>query len=346
MIAILFERVFMESVLNFLTNINVIFTLLGYLIGGIPFGYALMKIFYGMDITKIGSGGIGATNVLRALQSKGVSNAKQMALLVLILDLFKGMFAVFLSKLFGLDYSLQWMVAIASILGHCYSPFLNFNGGKGVSTIMGSVVLLIPIESLIGLTVWFFVGKVLKISSLASILGVGTATVLIFFVPYMHIPDSVNILKEVGTQTPMVLILFYPYQACRQYFQFIDRQRKESLMKTKQGVHIHNLVFETILGILEFERLKPQKISVNVDLFYTELPNKAYLDYMEIQEIIQNTMREKQYLLIEDALKDLSQILKTRYSGISELYLKISKLEISPNSQVGASVKICYESNL
>lgn len=209
MSTILFERVFMESVLNFLTNINVIFTLLGYLIGGIPFGYALMKISYGMDITKIGSGGIGATNVLRALQSKGVSNAKQMALLVLILDLFKGMFAVSLSKWFGLDYSLQWMVAIASILGHCYSPFLNFNGGKGVSTIMGSVVLLIPIESLIGLVVWFFVGKVLKISSLASILGVGTATVLIFFVPYMHIPDSVNILKEVGTQTPMVLIFIF-----------------------------------------------------------------------------------------------------------------------------------------
>ncbi|GAA7049129.1 glycerol-3-phosphate 1-O-acyltransferase PlsY [Helicobacter pylori] len=199
----------MESVLNFLTNINVIFTLLGYFIGGIPFGYALMKIFYSMDITKIGSGGIGATNVLRALQSKGVSNAKQMALLVLILDLFKGMFAVFLSKWFGLDYSLQWMVAIASILGHCYSPFLNFNGGKGVSTIMGSVVLLIPIESLIGLVVWFFVGKVLKISSLASILGVGTATLLIFFVPYTHIPDSVNILKEVGTQTPMVLIFIF-----------------------------------------------------------------------------------------------------------------------------------------
>ncbi|GAA7139738.1 dihydroneopterin aldolase [Helicobacter pylori] len=117
-------------------------------------------------------------------------------------------------------------------------------------------------------------------------------------------------------------------------------------MKTKQGVHIHNLVFETILGILEFERLKPQKISVNVDLFYTELPNKAYLDYMEIQELIQKMMREKQYLLIEDALKDLSHVLKTRYSEISELYLKISKLEISPNSQVGASVKIYYENDL
>ncbi|EJC49846.1 FolB domain-containing protein [Helicobacter pylori] len=117
-------------------------------------------------------------------------------------------------------------------------------------------------------------------------------------------------------------------------------------MKTKQGVHIHNLVFEAILGILEFERLKPQKISVDLDLFYTQLPNKAYLDYMEIQEIIQNTMQEKQYLLIEDALEDLSQILKTHYSEISELFLKISKLEISPNSQVGASVKIYYENDL
>ncbi|MCQ2765731.1 FolB domain-containing protein [Helicobacter pylori] len=117
-------------------------------------------------------------------------------------------------------------------------------------------------------------------------------------------------------------------------------------MKTKQGVHIHNLVFETILGILEFERLKPQKISVNVDLFYTQLPSKAYLDYMEIQELIQKMMREKQYLLIEDALKDLSQILKTHYKEITELFLKISKLEISPNSQVGASVKIYYENDL
>ncbi|GAA7330691.1 FolB domain-containing protein [Helicobacter pylori] len=117
-------------------------------------------------------------------------------------------------------------------------------------------------------------------------------------------------------------------------------------MKTQQGVHIHHFVFETILGILEFERLKPQKISVDLDLFYTELPHRAYLDYMEIQEIIQKMMQEKQYLLIEDALKDLSHALKTHYNEISELYLKISKLEISPNSQVGASVKIRYESNL
>ncbi|WQX79638.1 FolB domain-containing protein [Helicobacter pylori] len=117
-------------------------------------------------------------------------------------------------------------------------------------------------------------------------------------------------------------------------------------MKTKQGVHIHNFVFETILGILEFERLKTQKISVDLDLFYTQLPDKTYLDYIKIQELIQKMMQEKQYLLIEDALKDLSHALKTRYKEISELFLKISKLEISPNSQVGASVKIYYENDL
>ncbi|WP_181227106.1 FolB domain-containing protein [Helicobacter pylori] len=117
-------------------------------------------------------------------------------------------------------------------------------------------------------------------------------------------------------------------------------------MKTQQGIHIHNFVFETILGILEFERLKPQKISVDLDLFYTELPHRAYLDYIKIQELIQKMMQEKQYLLIEDALKDLSHVLKTHYSAISELHLKISKLEISPNSQVGASMKICYENDL
>ncbi|GAA9306728.1 dihydroneopterin aldolase [Helicobacter pylori] len=117
-------------------------------------------------------------------------------------------------------------------------------------------------------------------------------------------------------------------------------------MKTKQGVHIHNFVFETILGILEFERLKPQKISVDLDLFYTQLPSRAYLDYIKIQELIEKMMQEKQYLLIEDALKDLSHALKMRYNEISELHLKISKLEISPNSQVGASVKIRYENDL
>ncbi|AFI05914.1 FolB domain-containing protein [Helicobacter cetorum] len=116
-------------------------------------------------------------------------------------------------------------------------------------------------------------------------------------------------------------------------------------MRIQQSVHVHNFVFETILGILEHERSTPQKISINLNLSYTEPQNKAYLDYIEIQNIIKTTMQEKQYLLIEDALKDLSNILKTRYEEISEIFLKITKLEASSCSQVGASIRICYENN-
>ncbi|EFX43619.1 glycerol-3-phosphate 1-O-acyltransferase PlsY [Helicobacter suis] len=196
----------MENFLIFITNINVIFYVLSYLIGGIPFGYVIMKVLYNVDITKQGSKGIGATNVMRVLTTIDSSKAKKIGTAVLLLDLLKGVFTVFLAKLAGLNFSAQWMVAILTIIGHCYSPYLNFSGGKGVSTTMGAVVLLIPVESLLGLALWAFVGKVLKISSLASIVGVGSATLLIFFLPKLGLPASINILSQVGTQTPMVLV--------------------------------------------------------------------------------------------------------------------------------------------
>ncbi|GLH58101.1 glycerol-3-phosphate 1-O-acyltransferase PlsY [Helicobacter ailurogastricus] len=198
----------MDSLLSFLTNINVVFYLVGYVVGGMPFGYWLVRAVYKVDVTAHGSGGIGATNVVRVLKNIDPSKAKRMGALVLVLDLVKGVFCVLLAKLAGLNYAAQWMVAITTILGHCYSPFLNFKGGKGVSTTMGAVLLLIPVESLIGLALWAAIGKGLKISSLASIVGVGTATILIFFMP-KFLPAPINIVHEVGTQTPMVLIFIF-----------------------------------------------------------------------------------------------------------------------------------------
>ncbi|CRF47575.1 Acyl-phosphate:glycerol-3-phosphate O-acyltransferase PlsY [Helicobacter heilmannii] len=198
----------MDSLLSFLTNINVMFYIVGYVVGGMPFGYWLIKIMYQVDITTHGSGGIGATNVVRVLKNIDPAKAKKIGTLVLVLDLVKGVFCVLLAKIAGLNFAAQWMVAIATILGHCYSPFLNFRGGKGVSTTMGAVLLLIPVESLIGLALWAVIGKGLKISSLASIVGVGTATLLIFFMP-KFLPAPINIVHEVGTQTPMVLIFVF-----------------------------------------------------------------------------------------------------------------------------------------
>ncbi|MFC3848312.1 glycerol-3-phosphate 1-O-acyltransferase PlsY [Helicobacter baculiformis] len=201
----------MEGLLVFLTNINVIFYLIGYFVGGIPFGYWIVKVCYKVDVTTQGSGGIGATNVVRVMNTIDPSKAKKLGMSVLVLDLLKGVFCVLAAKLAGLSYEAQWMVAITTILGHCYSPFLGFKGGKGVSTTMGAVLLLIPVESLIGLVLWAFVGKKLKISSLASIAGVGFATLSIFLIPalQLHLPAPIDIDAQIGTRSPMVLVFLF-----------------------------------------------------------------------------------------------------------------------------------------
>ncbi|WP_104732587.1 glycerol-3-phosphate 1-O-acyltransferase PlsY [Helicobacter salomonis] len=222
----------MENLLIFLTNINVIFYLIGYFVGGIPFGYWIVKVCYKVDITTQGSGGIGATNVVRVMNTINPSKAKKLGTGVLVLDLLKGVVCVLGAKLAGLSYEAQWMVAFTTILGHCYSPFLNFRGGKGVSTTMGAVLLLIPVESLIGLALWAFVGKKLKISSLASIMGVGLATLLLFALPALHVnlPAPINMYAQIGTHTPMILIfLFTIYKHWSNVLKLLTGQEKRIL---------------------------------------------------------------------------------------------------------------------
>lgn len=82
----------MDSLLSFLTNINVVFYLVGYVVGGMPFGYWLVRAVYKVDVTAHGSGGIGATNVVRVLKNINPSKAKRMGALVLVLDLVKESF--------------------------------------------------------------------------------------------------------------------------------------------------------------------------------------------------------------------------------------------------------------
>lgn len=199
--------------MEILSNINVIFYILAFLVGGIPFGFLLAKVFYKIDIRKVGSGSIGATNVYRSIKELDSKNAKKISIATIILDAIKGLVVVALAKIFGLSYETQWAIAIISILGHCYSPYLLFNGGKGVATSIGSVILLIPIEGICGLIVWGIVGKVFKISSLSSLLGVLSGIVLTFVIPYiLPLPQSISIIEQIHTHTPVVLIgLFIIY---------------------------------------------------------------------------------------------------------------------------------------
>ncbi|MGX2982838.1 glycerol-3-phosphate 1-O-acyltransferase PlsY [Helicobacter sp. 23-1045] len=188
------------------SNVNVIFYLLAYLIGAVPFGYIIVRWGYKIDLLNIGSGSIGATNVYRALKDI-TPRAKTLSILTILLDSSKGLIIVLCAKIADLSFETQWAVALLSVLGHCYSPYLGFNGGKGVATSIGAVILLVPFEGAVGLLAWYLIGKVFKVSSLSSLIGVSVGILATFIVPYMGLPPSISIMHQIGTHTPLIVLL-------------------------------------------------------------------------------------------------------------------------------------------
>ncbi len=186
--------------MDFLSNPNMLFYIAAYLIGGIPFGYILAKIFAKVDIKQKGSKSIGATNVLRVVKEKDPKLAKKLAIATVVFDALKGAVLVLLAKAMGFPPAVWWMVGIMTVLGHCYSPFLKFEGGKGVATGMGVLLVLLPIETLIGIAVWAIVAKTTKISSLASLSGLA-AVVISSFIIHPELP-------YVRSHAPLLLLAF------------------------------------------------------------------------------------------------------------------------------------------
>ena len=163
------------------------FSFMGYLIGSVPFGLVLTKMSGLGDIRNIGSGNIGATNVLR-------TGNKKIAFLTLILDGSKGALALFLltsiltntSILSLYNYELiMSVVAISSILGHCFPIWLNFKGGKGVATGFGTILFLNLIVGIIALIIWVLIAKLFKISSMSALISY-------FLIPFLMIFNSVE----------------------------------------------------------------------------------------------------------------------------------------------------------
>ncbi|MBR0553589.1 glycerol-3-phosphate 1-O-acyltransferase PlsY [Stakelama marina] len=141
---------------------------LGYLLGSIPFGMILTRLSGAGDLRSIGSGNIGATNVLR-------TGRKGLAAATLLLDLFKGWAAVALAMwLFPGD---QLLAAAAAFVGHCYPVWLKFRGGKGVATFMGIALALCWPCALVYALVWLGLLATVRISSLAGIAAAISAPV-------------------------------------------------------------------------------------------------------------------------------------------------------------------------
>jgi acyl phosphate:glycerol-3-phosphate acyltransferase len=136
-----------------------------FIIGSIPVGMLVARA-QGVDLKKVGSGNIGATNVLRSL-------GKGPAALTLIGDMLKGTLAVALGRYFGLGTFYEGIIGLLAILGHNFSVFLGFRGGKGVATSLGVFILYSPRTALITFVIWIAVVITTKYSSLGALISFG-----------------------------------------------------------------------------------------------------------------------------------------------------------------------------
>lgn len=141
----------------------IIFSGLAYLLGSIPFGLVLTRMAGHGDIRKIGSGNIGATNVLR-------TGNKPLALLTLLLDGGKGAIAVLIARYCGSEDA-ALAAGLFSILGHCFPVWLKFQGGKGVATTLGMFLALAPYTGLVAIGTWLVMAALFRISSLAALIA-------------------------------------------------------------------------------------------------------------------------------------------------------------------------------
>jgi len=156
-----------------------LFTGLAFFAGSIPFGWILARL-RGIDLTRVGSGNIGATNAARAL-------GKGAGAFVLVLDAVKGYLPVLMAQRWHLTVAeMPWpgsvpaLVGFCAILGHVFSPWMGWKGGKGVATSLGVFLALSPISALAAAGAWLVLYLVLRIASVGSLVAAVTLVVMMF----------------------------------------------------------------------------------------------------------------------------------------------------------------------
>ncbi|WP_298974032.1 glycerol-3-phosphate 1-O-acyltransferase PlsY [uncultured Roseobacter sp.] len=155
------------------TSILLLWALIGYLLGSIPFGMVLANVMGLGNLRDIGSGNIGATNVLR-------TGNKTAAALTLVLDGGKGAAAVLLARAFGGEDTAQ-IAGLMAMIGHCYPVWLRFAGGKGVATFLG-IMLALSLPVGIGCCIAWLIGALLwRISSMGALVSAAASTFLLVF---------------------------------------------------------------------------------------------------------------------------------------------------------------------
>ena len=172
-----------------------------YLLASIPFGLVVARLFGLGDLRQIGSGNIGATNVLR-------TGNKPAAALTLILDSGKGAAAVIITSMMLPAPEVVAIAAVMSVVGHCFPVWLGFKGGKGVATGIGVVLAMHPLSGVVMCAVWLATAGVGRISSLAAIVAYISAPVSLYL---MVVPPAQIPLTTAGTM--IALLSIYRHKA-------------------------------------------------------------------------------------------------------------------------------------
>ena len=155
---------------------------LAYLIGGIPFGYLLVRMKTGEDVRSKGSGNIGATNVLR-------TTGRAAGVVTLILDIAKGVVAVWLAAKLTTNSPTATSIAALSVMaGHAYPIFLKFHGGKAVASFIGAFLVLTPVPLLASLLLFVIVVAASRHISLGSIVAAGSLPLAVYLIEHPPAP--------------------------------------------------------------------------------------------------------------------------------------------------------------
>ena len=153
-------------------NLDIIYIFVySYLLGSIPFGLIITKIFLGKDIRKVGSGNIGTTNVLR-------TGKKSLAAATLLFDILKGYFSILITYNYFND--LIYLSALICFIGHIFPVWLKFKGGKGVATYLGVILGISLVLGIVFGITWLVIAVIFRYSSLSSILGSMTVWIYSF----------------------------------------------------------------------------------------------------------------------------------------------------------------------
>lgn len=178
-------------------TLSVVVIVVGYLIGSIPSGYLVARL-YGVDIQRVGSGNIGATNVLRAVGTGP-------AIIVALMDPLKGFLATLLPQLMGLSHWVAAATALATVLGNNFNLFLRLRGGKGIATSLGAFLAINPLVTLLAAVLGLATMALGRLVSLGSLVGMLSAPLFLIATGSPHSADLV-------LAVALVLLAFYRHR--------------------------------------------------------------------------------------------------------------------------------------